>query len=228
MRKDKEKAINMRKEGKSYREIRAALQIPTSTLSDWFSKKEWSTTVRNRLAASTLATSTVRIVELNKIRGQHLAKAYEAAREEARREFETLKYDPVFISGIMLYWGEGAKDPKQGVKFTNSDPKMIKFYVEFLTKSCRIPVEKVRAYVQIYPEIEEKTSRAYWSRMSGLPWENFTKSIVIPGRHATRRLGWGVCTISVSSTYFKQKILEWINLLPGELLGEAYYANISE
>lgn len=226
MRKDKENAIEMRKSGKSYREIHAALRIPVSTLSDWLSKKEWSVTIRDRLAASAQTASTVRIVSLDKIRGQHLAKAYEAARTEARQEFELLKYDPLFISGVMLYWGEGTKDPKQGVKFTNSDPKMIQFFVQFLLKSCRIPTEKVKAYVLIYPELEEKTTRAYWSKASGLPWEQFTKSVVIAGRHATRRLGWGVCTVSVSSTYFKQKMLEWIKLLPGELLRKEYYENI--
>lgn len=226
MRKDKENAVQMRKQGKSYKEIHAALRIPVSTLSDWFSKKEWSAAIRKRLATSAHTASTIRIEELNKIRGQHLAKAYETARAEARQEFELLKYDPLFISGIMLYWGEGAKDPKQGVKFTNSDSKMIEFYVQFLLKSCRIPIEKIKAYVLIYPELEEKTTRAYWSKASGLPWEQFTKSVVIAGRHATRRLGWGVCTITVSSNYFKQKVLEWIKLLPEELLRKGYYENI--
>lgn len=226
MRKDKEKAIELRKEGKSYSEIYEALCIPRSTLSGWFGREEWSGTIRNRLAAARQEEHTIRIVELNKIRGQHLAKAYETAREEARKEFGLLKYDPLFISGVMLYWGEGAKDPKQGVKFTNSDSKMIEFYVQFLLKSCHIPIEKIKAYVLIYPELEEKTTRAYWSKASGLPWEQFTKSIVIAGRHATRRLSWGVCTITISSNYFKQKMLEWIKLLPEELRRKEYYENI--
>ncbi len=216
----------MRRAGKSYREIHEALRIPPSTLSAWFGGEDWSIKIKDRLIASTRESHTTRLIQLNKVRGEHLAKAYETAREEAREEFVALKYDPLFISGIMLYWGEGAKDPKQGVKFTNSDPKMVNLYVAFLTRACRIPVEKIKAYVLIYPEIEEKTCRAYWVKMSGLPWENFTKSVVIAGRHATRRLGWGVCTVSVSSTYFKQKILEWIKLLPEELLKKEYYENI--
>lgn len=226
MRKDKEIAIKLRREGKSYKEIHAALRIPVSTLSDWFTGEEWSGKIRKRLATAVNKTSTIRILNLNKTRGEHLAKAYEAAREEARQEFELLKYDPVFISGVMLYWGEGAKDPKQGVKFASSDPRMIKFYVQFLLKSCRIPVEKIKAYLLLYPELDEKTARAYWVKMSNLPWEHFTRSTIMAGRHATRRLGWGVCTISVSSNYFKQKMLEWIKLLPEELLRRGYYENI--
>lgn len=228
MRKDKEIAVNLRREGKSYNEIHQMLRIPQSTLSDWFGREDWSKEIRNHLATSAQNESTVRLLNLNKTRGEHLAKAYEAAREEALKEFELFKYDPLFISGIMLYWGEGAKDPKAGVKFTNSDARMIKFYVQFLIRSCCIPVEKIKAYVLIYPDLEEKTTRAYWSKMSGLPWGNFTKSVVIQGRHATRRLGWGVCTITISSTYFKQKMLMWIKLLPEELLRKEYYESISK
>jgi len=228
MRKDKETAIVLRREGKSYQEIYESLSIPRSTLSEWFSKEDWSGEIRKRLATSIQEEHTIRLVDLNKIRGQHLAKAYEAAREEARQEFELLKYNPLFISGVMLYWNGGTKDPKQGVKFASSDSKMIKLYVEFLTKSCHLPIGKIKAYILIYPNLEEKTTRAYWSKMSGLPWENFTESIVLKGRHATRRLSWGVCTVSISSTYFKQKMLEWIKLLPNELMNRSYYESISK
>lgn len=227
MRKDKHIAINMRKSGKSYAQIRASLNIPVSTLSNWFADVEWSKKLRDHLSASVQRDHTVRLVKLNKIRGNNLKRIYAEARDEARREFALLKYDPLFVSGVMLYWGEGAKSPKQGVKFTNSDPRMIEFYIKFLTNSCRIPLEMIRAYVLIYPEIEEKTARAYWSKMIGLPWENFTKCVRIEGRHATRRLGWGVCTVTISSTYFKQKMLEWISVLPQELLRREYYENIS-
>jgi len=228
MRKDKENAIQMRKQGKSYGEITETLHIPQSTLSEWFGREGWSKIIRQHLSVSAKKGNIVRLMSLNKVRGKKLTEAYEAAREEARKEFELLKYDPLFISGIMLYWGEGTKSERQGVKFASSDPKKIKFYVSFLTRSCHVPIESIKAYVLIYPQIEEKTCRAYWSKTAGLPWENFTQSVVLVGRQASKRLGWGVCTVTVSSTYFKQKMLEWIKLLPEELLGEAYYANISE
>lgn len=217
----------MRKEGRSYDEIYKSLHIPRSTLSHWFSKEAWSEEVRARVSQAAEERRAVRLAILNKVRGEHLARAYETARSEAARELAVLKYDPLFISGVMLYWGEGAKDPKQGVKFTNSDPKMVRFYTRFLLKSCRIPVEKIKAHVLISEDHEEKTTRAYWIKITELPRENFTKSSLIAGRHAKRRFGWGVCTITVSSTYFKQKILEWIRLLPEELLEEAYYENIA-
>src|SRR5688572_23770642 len=109
MRKDKNAAYQLRLSGKSYNEIYEILKVPQSTLSDWFSKKEWSIKIRDRLALSAQEVSTMRIVELNKVRGKHLAEVYEQARQEARKEFKFLKYNPLFIAGLMLYWGEGDK-----------------------------------------------------------------------------------------------------------------------
>lgn len=226
MRKDKELAIDLRRKGKSYKQIRDELRIPLSTLSDWFSKVDWSVDLKKKLSRALIAESTVRIVELDRIRGEHLARVYAEARNEAAKELETLKYNPLFIAGIMLYWGEGSKSPKDSIKLANTDPEMISLYVQFLLKACKIPVEKIKANVLIYPDLEERTCRAYWASKSGLPWGNFTKSVLIQGRHKIRRPNWGVCTVTVSSTYFKQKILEWIKLLPKELIDRRYYENI--
>lgn len=227
MRKDKEKAVQMRKRGKSYRQIHSELKIPMGTLSGWFSDIDWSKDVARQLSREAQKSHTVRLVELNKLRGQHLKRAYEAARQEAAKELEMLKYNPLFISGIMLYWGEGGKNPRDGVKLANTDPKMIGFYVEFLTKACRIPIDRIKAHVLYYPDLQENICRAYWSRMSRIPVENFTKSTLIQGRHEIRRLNWGVCMVTVSSFYFKQKMLEWIRLLPEELMNKAYYERIT-
>lgn len=217
----------MRSEGKSYLEIKSRLKIPKSTLSDWFTQQAWSQEIRKKLTSARQAEHTLRIRALDKERGENLKKVYAEAEEEARQELETLKYDPLFISGIMLYWGEGEKAPRHAVKLSNTDPKLIQLYVRFLTHSCRIPIEKIKAHILIYPELEERTCRAYWSKIARIPWENFTKSVLIRGRNPTRRLNWGVCIITVSSTYFKHKMLEWIRLLPEELLGKGYYENIS-
>jgi hypothetical protein len=228
MRKDKEKAVQMRRSGKSYKQIRAELQIPLSTLSDWFRDIDWSIELAKELSLRQTEIGTARIKELNKIRGRNLEAAYEEARTKAREEFIRLKYHPLFIAGLMLYWGEGTKARKHGVKLANTDPELIRLFVMFLTKVCGVPKDRIRAQVLVYPDLEEKVCRAYWSKWSTLPWENFTKSTVIPGRHKTSRINWGVCLITVSSTYFKVKLMEWLRLLPPELMRRDYYANIAD
>jgi hypothetical protein len=217
----------MRKSGKSYKEIVDALRIPKSTLSSWFSNEEWSGKIAEKLQGAAAKKSTARIVELDRIRGERLRQAYEEAGREARDELETLKYNPLFIGGIMLYWGEGDKASRGTVRFTNSDPKMITYYVHFLRHACGIPIERIKANVLIYPDHEEKVTKAFWARSSGIPWENFTKSVRIEGRHKVRKLRWGVCNVTVSNTYFKVKMLEWLNQLPHRLMDPGYYENIA-
>jgi hypothetical protein len=226
MRKDKEEAFRLRREGNSYAAIRAKLKIPLATLSDWFRDVDWSNNVRARLTETAKKESAVRIKELGRVRGEHLKRVYEEAREEARQELEVLKYNPLFISGMMLYWGEGDKVSPHLVRLSNSDPELIQFYVGFLQKACRIPENKIKASLLIYPDIEEVANRRFWAFATGLPLGNFTKSVLIQGRHETKRLRYGVCNIVISSAYFKVKMLTWLTALPKELIDRRYYENM--
>lgn len=227
MRGDRTKATEMRRHGKSYTEIRDALKIPKATLSDWFGKTNWSRNIRGKLTTRAVTANSERIRELDRIRGAHLAKAYKEAREEARKEFEELKYNPLFIAGLMLYWGEGDKVTRHTTRLTNTDAEMIRLFVFFLTHACRVPKERIKASVLVYPDLSMTTCLTYWSKMSGIKRDNFTKCIAIRGRHKTKRLPNGVCIIVVSSSYFKTKILEWMGSLPRELMSREYYGNMS-
>lgn len=226
MRKDKEIAFKMRMGGKSYNEIRTALKIPKATLSNWFSKIDWSNDMSKKLAAAVQKQHTVRLVELDRVRGTRLKHLYEEAREEARNDLLELKYNPLFIAGLMLYWGEGDKLTKYSTAITNTDPDLIRLYVSFLKNACRIPEEKIKAHVLVYPDLNEENCRKYWARESSIKLSHFTKSTTILGRHKTRRMRYGVCMIGISSTYLKVKMLEWLKLLPKELMNEEYYAKM--
>ncbi|MBM3261156.1 hypothetical protein FJY93_01930 [Candidatus Kaiserbacteria bacterium] len=227
MRKDKEEAEKLRREGASYNEIYRKLKIPRATLSDWFSQVDWSQAVKERLSKEVFDASAVRIQELNKIRGARLERVYDEARNEARHEFEALKYNPLFIAGIMLYWGEGDKRNRCHVRLINTDPDMVKLFVFFLKNTCLIPEARIKAAVTIYPDLDPTTCVAYWSKHSEIKREKFTKPIVIQGRHKTNRLSYGMCTVVITSTYFKVKMLEWIKLLPKQLMEREYYVNIT-
>ena len=227
MRKDKNRALTLRKTGKSYREIEGLLKIPRATLSDWFSRKDWSKDIAKKLNARNGKTSTIRIIELNKIRGKNLARVYEEARREATAEFQRLKYNPLFVAGRMLYWGEGDKRTHGQTRLTNTDPEMIRLFVFFLRHVCCIPDMKIKGGVLIYPDLNADECRRYWARSARIGADNFLKCVTIQGRHKTRKLSHGVCSIYVASTYFKVKMLEWINLIPKELMNKGYYASMS-
>lgn len=54
------------------------------------------------------------------------------------------------ISGLMLYWGEGAKKNTHSVDFANSDPDMIIVFIKFLRNIYHINEEKFRIYLYSY------------------------------------------------------------------------------
>jgi hypothetical protein len=159
-----------------------------------------------------------RIEKLNTTRGKRLETVYKKAEKEARTEFKELKFHPLFVSGISLYWGEGTRTSKHTLRLSNIDPKMIRVFIKFLTVICGVPREKVRIYLFIYPDLNAETCVDFWKKELKLKKENFNKCTTIQGRHKTKRLKYGVCTVLVSSTYLVKKMHIWLTLIPSELI----------
>lgn len=218
MRKDKEEALELRRQGKSYKQIGRELNIPMGTLAGWFRNLPWSQEIKNRLSSEiSLANPKAlqRMAEANRERWRIKHEEYRAL---AVKEFAVLKNDPLFLAGLMLYWGEGEKNPKSSqVKLTNSDPAMIKTFYLFLRKAVQISEDKIHAWLLLYPDLVDSVQKNFWSVTTGLSLDKFKKSIVIQGRHPSKRLSYGVCTIFVSSRALKERVLKWIELSNGYL-----------
>lgn len=222
MRKDKEEATQLRRLGKSYKQISRELGIATSTLAGWFKNEPWSQKVKARLSLE-VSWSNPRSLELllqaNRERWKLRHQEYRTA---AVREFDRLKDDPLFLAGMMLYWGEGEKQQKSSqVRLSNSEPEMIKIFNLFLTKRLKIPAEKVSAWLLLYPDLVDSVQKNFWAKATGLSLGQFKKSIYIKGRHPTKRLSYGVCTIYISSRALKERILKWLELYQNYLQSHA-------
>ncbi len=226
MRKDKEKAIKLRKLGKSYIEIEKELKVPRSTLSAWFGKQNWSKDIAKKLTDKAKIHHTIRLQELNRIRGGHLIELYNQAEREAVEEFELLKYHPLFIAGLMIYWGEGNKSSKNRCSIANTEPLMIKLFVRFLKDICGFRSPKIKAWILLYPDLDENVCKNYWVDNAALNMLDFHKSIVIEGKHKTKRLSYGVCSVGVSSAYLKRKMMKWIDMLARDISREDYIAGV--
>jgi transcriptional regulator with XRE-family HTH domain len=212
MRTDKEEAFNLRRLGKSYNEIAEILGMSRSTLSLWFKGHSFSEEIRKSLTLNASLESTSRLHKLNKIRGDSLDSYYNRAMIEATLELEMHKNNPLFIAAISAYWGEGDKRSRNNVRLINTDPIMLLLFIEFLTKFCSVPKENIKAALFIYPDLDESVCRKYWEKEIGI--YNFHKTMVLPGRHKTNKLQYGTCSVIVSNTYLKKKMLLWIDQLP--------------
>jgi predicted DNA-binding transcriptional regulator len=79
-------------------------------------------------------------------------------------------------TGLLLWWAEGTKKGRN-VQFVNSSPDMIRIYVFFL-RSIGVVPEKLSAKVKVMNSWQVNESQNYWSKLTGIPLENFTKPIV--------------------------------------------------
>jgi len=83
------------------------------------------------------------------------------------------------VSGVMLYWAEGSKWPGEViVDFANSDSVMIKIFLDFLRRICRIDEEKLRAFLYCYDNQDVKGLLNFWSRITKIPKKQFTKPYI--------------------------------------------------
>jgi len=219
MREDKHIAIKLRNKGKSYSQISQILNVPKSTLSEWFSGEEWSLVIKQKLQEKAKVLSKEKIKSLNVTRQIKLEELYLRAEQEAKEEFFLHKNNPLFIAGVMLYWGEGDKKFVNGqVKVSNTDSFIIKIFRNFLIKFGEYHLERIKGWILLYPDLNPTTCIHYWSTETGILKSNFIKPTIIQGRHKTNRLSYGTCTIYVSNKYLKRKVLTWIDLFKNELV----------
>ena len=123
----KDKALQLRKNGKSYGFISAETGISSGMLSYWFSKKEWSKKIAIENNDKNIKNSTKRIIAMDRQRLFNLSEKYRLAREEATEQFQNWKYEPLFVGSLMLYQGEGDKSATGGsIRIGNIDYSVLK------------------------------------------------------------------------------------------------------
>ena len=164
MNKNKEKAFELRRLGQSYKAIHRELGVPLSTLSDWFKNISWSIEIRDRLGALESLSFPTKLASMIRANKARWAKAHQSYRDAGEKEFQSFKDTPLFLAGIMLYWGEGTRGPKGSqVKLANTDPAMIRLFYLFLKDVLRIPQNKINAWLLLYPDLKDQMQKNFWS-----------------------------------------------------------------
>ena len=110
----------------------------------------------------------------------------------------------------MMYWGEGSKS--NGVEIANADPKIVKFMIQWLKKSCNISHEKIKARINIHKNQSDLEVKKYWSKLTCIPLESFWKSYIKPDGtgHRKKILPNGVIKVRAGGEDLRHKIMGWI------------------
>lgn len=204
----KDRAIALRRAGKTYTEIQKLInpKLPSSTLSDWFKNSIFSPEEKERIAVN----------GKERIRNGYL-KALVAQEAKRKIYFEEIRdrlgplnnllEDPHIakLALLMLYWCEGAKAIRGSVVFGNSDPKMIRLFLALMRKCYTINEEKFRATVQCRADQDPQALALYWSDITKISLEQFYKPRIDPrtiGKPSKQLDYKGVCRID----YFSAKV----------------------
>ena len=84
--------------------------------------------------------------------------------------------------GVGLYWGEGTKADKCSVKIGNTDPVLIKKFIEFLIRICGVKKPDLKFGLQIFSDMDPQEVLKFWTNKLRVKSDRFYKIIITPAR----------------------------------------------
>lgn len=93
-------------------------------------------------------------------------------------EPRTVEEAKLFGIGIGLYWGEGTKANKNSVRLGNTDPKLVKIFIEFLEKIFHVQRRNMQFGLQIFSDMRPEVALDFWVRNLRIRKQQFYKPTV--------------------------------------------------
>lgn len=214
----KEKAISLRKQGKTYSEIMREVPVAKSTVSLWLRDVGLS------VARKQILTEKRRMAQL---RGAEAQKRNRIKRQldivsRAEKEVGNMTERELWFVGTALYWAEGSKEkefrPGTRVSFSNSDPQMILLYLKWLKICVKVSWDDVSADLYIHESHKSNVDMVIdkWSEILSVPKLFFKavyykKNKINTNRKNTGALYLGLLRVNIrASSELNRKITGWI------------------
>lgn len=216
----KTQAIALRREGYLYSEIALKLGIAKSTAHSWTSKIDISQTTADAILARFTDSQISRIDNMAMVNRSHRLEREKELREKARSIVDntSIATSHKMIICASLFWCEGTKDAAGGMRFTNSDPIMVRVFLKLLRESFDLDESKFRALVHLHEYHDPKKQQLFWSKLTQIPLKQFNNPYLKPHTGKRKRDEYPGC---IRITY--------LNASFGKLLKMIYieFSNIS-
>lgn len=120
--------------------------------------------------------------------------------------------EKLLIAGVMLYWAEGSKKNNNYVAFSNSDPDMIKLFLNFLREICGIQENRLHLLLHIYTDQDEKELKSFWSRATKIPLIQFNRTYIHQGKigNYKKKSQYGTVSLRYGDKKLFDQIIKWI------------------
>ncbi len=199
------KAVVLRKQGKTYSEIGSLLpRVSKSTLSYWLSNLELSQKQKEKLSRNVNK-------KLIKARIQSIL----VQKNKRKKYFDNIENDNLDFINLLnnnkeaaklvlvaLYLGEGTKSMRGSLRLGNSDPGIIKLFLKLLRSCYVIDEAKFRITVLCRADQDIKALDKFWVRTTGIDKKQFYKARVDArtiGKPSKKLDYKGVCVIDYFS-----------------------------
>ena len=209
----KNAAIDLRKKGLSYSDIKKEILVPKSTLSRWLRVVKLTEPQTQKLEDRRLKNAKANFQ--NRI--LKISRRIEEIKNSSAKDLKEISKRELWLMGIMLYWRErflhqNESDLKKGVRFTSYDPHIVKFFLRWLKDIGRIEKDEIgfdifigqdkkRKDKKIVEQNKNKTTHNvveangevvaeainYWSQITDLPKDYFAHVYFQKNRRKTSK-----------------------------------------
>jgi hypothetical protein len=174
--KEKQTAISLRQKGFTYREILDKVPVAKSTLSLWLREVKLAKRQAQQL------TERRRTAQLRGGAARHQQRVNKTRLlvNQARTQITQLSSRELWLIGLALYWAEGSKEKPYagagGVDFSNTDRRMIYFFVQWLKICCKVDPSRIYAhlYIHEYQKNRSDVAKRFWAQTSGISSSQIT------------------------------------------------------
>jgi len=208
---DKGKAIELRIQGKSHREIRSIIpNLAKSTLSGWLKNVKFTPEQVRKLKKNIEKITHNARIKTAWTKKEKRIEQIKITTNQAKKELPSLLKNPLLLVGLFLYWAEGSKT-NECIQFANSDPQLIKIMMRWFREICKVPEEKMRIHIYIHKIYKNENCEKFWSKITNVPVSRFGKTTYKPTPHKIKKnLDYkGVCRIDISNVNLFRKIIGW-------------------
>lgn len=115
------------------------------------------------------------------------------AKIRANKFIKTLSDKEKIIFLSALYWGEGNK---KDFILINTDPNLIKVFIEGLTHFFDVKKEDLKISIRIFEDLDRNECLKYWSKITGVPGDKFIAVNILKGKKKGK-LSYGMCRVRV-------------------------------
>ena len=167
-------ATELRRKGLSYSDIQNSINVPRSTIAYWLKNIELSDEQSEKLKAKRSAVAKSN----SEKRTTRILRETEEIKNSSAKEVGGITKRELWLMGIILYWKFGNQnDLKKGLHFTNSDPELVKLFLNWLTDIGKIRDEEMAFDIFLHKNQKNDTEQliSHWSKVTGFSRGHFSR-----------------------------------------------------